>query len=58
MLCIIKEPASFLQHKLQLHQLTMAALQALTVTIDLQQLSLQLVKLGLSTQPRLYVRGE
>lgn len=36
MLCIVKEAARFLQHQLQLHQLTVAALQALTVAIDFQ----------------------
>ena len=35
MLRIIEEASSFLQHQLQLHQLTVATLQALTVAIDL-----------------------
>ena len=35
MLRIIEEASSFVQHQLQLHQLTVATLQALTVAIDL-----------------------
>lgn len=48
MLCIIKETFSLLKDQLQLHQLTVAALQALTVSIDLNQLALQLIQLGLA----------
>lgn len=47
MLCIVKEAPSFLQNQLQLHQLTVAALQAFAVAIDLKKLTLQLIQLSL-----------
>ena len=47
MLCIVKEAPSFLQNQLQLHQLTVAALQTFAVAIDLKELTLQLIQLSL-----------
>ena len=47
MLGIIKEAPCFLQNQLQLHQLAVAALQALAIAIDLYELTLQLIQLSL-----------
>lgn len=46
-LSIVKEASSLFQHQLQLHELTVALLQALTVAVDLQQLRLQFIQLCL-----------
>lgn len=47
MLGIVKKAPRLLQNQLQLHQLAVAALQALAVAIDLQELTLQLIQLTL-----------
>jgi hypothetical protein len=44
---LVEERAGALQHQLQLHQLVVAARQALRVAVGLQQLALQLLQLAL-----------
>ena len=47
MLCVVEEGPCLLQHQLQLHQLSVAALQAVAVAVQLQQLPLQPLQPGL-----------
>lgn len=54
-LCIIKEASSLLQDQLQLHELTVTLLQALTVAVDLCQLCLQLIQLSLQVDHQAFL---
>ena len=50
MLCVVEERAGLLQHQLQLNQLGVAALQAVAVAVQLQQLTLQPLQPGLQNE--------